>query len=189
MIEADAVGHLQVIRGIEGDALVPLSQRDRPQDLQVTPRRRQFLDTRLVDDQMDPGRGAAVHDRYFGVVQFDDRVVDAKRAQGGEKVLDGFDRHGFTSESGLILLHPSQMRDRRWDLNAQICSMETDAVIGRSRLQRECDLVTGMKSDPGAGDVAAKCALSVHSLSRRTGGTTPSSAKPLPCFSTAIMLL
>ena len=65
MVEADAVGDLEVIRRIERDPLVALRQGNRAQDLQIAARGRQFLDARLVQDQIDERRGAAVHDRHF----------------------------------------------------------------------------------------------------------------------------
>ena len=40
VVEADAVGDLEVVGRIERDPLVALRQRDRAQDLQVAPRRR-----------------------------------------------------------------------------------------------------------------------------------------------------
>ena len=49
MIEADAVGDLEVLGRIERDALVSLRQRNRPQDLQVAARRAQPLDARFVE--------------------------------------------------------------------------------------------------------------------------------------------
>ncbi len=99
MVEADAVGDLEVIRGIERNALVPLAQRDRPQHLQELFRGRQALHARLVEDQVDERRGAAVHDRHFRCVQLDDDVVDAERGERGEQVLDGLDRDRFTREA------------------------------------------------------------------------------------------
>ena len=169
MVEADAVGDLEVVRRIERDALVPLRQRDRPQHLQVAPRRRQPLDARLVQDQIHERRGAAVHDRHFGVVQLDDDVVDAEGGQGGEQVLDRLDRHGLARQAGLIL-NAAQVRDGGRNLEpAKIASLEPDAVVGRRRLQRQGDLVAGMKSDSGAGDRSAKGALSAHDLFTAAG--------------------
>src|SRR5207244_6209140 len=49
MIEADAVGHLEVIRRVERNALVSVGQRDRPQHFQVAPRSLQAFDASLVD--------------------------------------------------------------------------------------------------------------------------------------------
>ena len=80
MIEADAVGDLEVIGRVQRDPLVALRQRDRAQHLQIATRRRQLLDTRLVQDQVHEWRGAAVHDRHFGMIELDDDVVDAEGA-------------------------------------------------------------------------------------------------------------
>ena len=48
MVEADAVGDLEVIRRVERDALVAVRQRNRPQRFQVTARRLQPLDAGFV---------------------------------------------------------------------------------------------------------------------------------------------
>ena len=110
MVEADAVGDLEVIRRIQRDPLVPLRERDRPQHLQVPPRRLQPLHAGFVQDQVHERRGAAVHDRHFRVIQLDDHVVDAQGGQRGEQVLDRLDRHGFARQPGLIL-NAAQVRD------------------------------------------------------------------------------
>ena len=52
-------------------------------------------------------------------------------------------------------------RRRHFEI-AQIGAAETDAEIGRRRLQRKRDLVAGVQTDSDAGNVAAKSALCVH---------------------------
>ena len=47
----------------------------------------------------------------------------------------------------------------------EVGSLEPDAMVCRSRLERQGDLVTGMKTDSGAGDGSAEGALRVHDLS------------------------
>ena len=65
-----------------------------------------------------------------------------------------------------LILDAAEVRDGRRNLEAaEIGPLETDAVVGRSRLQRQRDLVAGMKSDSGAGDGSAKGSLRVHDLS------------------------
>ena len=87
----------------------------------------------------------------------------------GEQVLDGLDRHRFARQAGLIL-DAAQMRDRRRNLEAaQVGALEADAVVGRRRLERQRDLVAGMKADSGAGDGSTKGALRVHDLSVELG--------------------
>jgi hypothetical protein len=49
----------------------------------------------------DEGRRAAVHDRNFGTVDFDDGVIDAHAAQGSEHVLGGGNQRAFAvAENG-----------------------------------------------------------------------------------------
>ena len=150
MVEADAVGDLEVIRRIERDPLVALRERNRTQHLQIPARRLQAFHARLVH-QIHERRGAAVHDRHFRAVQFHDDVVDAQGGQGREQVLDGLDRHRFAGQPGLVL-NAAEMRHGRRDLEpSEVGPLEADAVVGRGRLERQGDLVAGMKSDSGAG--------------------------------------
>jgi hypothetical protein len=60
------------------------------------------------------------------------------------------------------------MLDRRGNLDpAQIGAAEPDAEVGRGRLERELDLLTGVKTDAGTGNRSAKCPLCFHSASAR----------------------
>ena len=131
---------------------------------------------------MHEGGGAAVHDRHFGRVQLDDRVVDTQGGERREQVLDCLNRDRLARQPGLIL-DPAEMSDRRGNFeSAKIAALKPDAVVGRRGLQRQGDLVAGMKTNSGAGDGASQCALSVHSLSRQSREPLPSSAKLLPDF-------
>ena len=60
---------------------------DRLQNLDEPARRGELAEAGLVD-QLDEGRGAAVHDRHFLAVDLDDAVIDRKAAQGGQEMLD-----------------------------------------------------------------------------------------------------
>ena len=91
MVEADAVGDLEVIRRVERDALVAARERDRPDDLQVLARRLQPLHAGFLN-QVDERRRAAVHDRHFRRVQLDDDVVDAQADERRQQMLDRLDR-------------------------------------------------------------------------------------------------
>ena len=81
VIEADAVGDLELVGRIERDALVPTRQGDRTHDLEEPAGRGQRLDPGLVH-QIHERRSAAVHDRHLGLVQLDDDVVDAQAEEG-----------------------------------------------------------------------------------------------------------
>ena len=50
----------------------------------------------------------------------------------------------------------------RYLVVAEIGPAEADPEIGRGRLQREMNLVAGVKADPHTGDWASKCTLCVH---------------------------
>ena len=162
MVEADAVGDLEVIRRIERDALVAARNRDRPDDLQVLARRLQPLHARFLN-QVDERRRAAVHDRHFRRVQLDDDVVDAHADERRQQVLDRLDRHFVRAPGRSRSWMPARLCTRRRHLEvAEIGAAETDAEIGRRGLQRERDLVAGVKTDSDAGDVTTKCPLCVH---------------------------
>ena len=76
---------------------------------------------------------------------------------------------------------PPEVRHRGRNLEtAEIGPLEADAVVGRRRLQRQRDLVAGMKSDSGAGDRSAKGSLSVHDLSDG-GWESHSELSKAPC--------
>ena len=55
-----------------------------------------WVDDAGLIDGGDEGRRAAVHDRNFGAVDFDDGVVDAHAAQGSEHMLGGGNQRAFT---------------------------------------------------------------------------------------------
>ena len=116
VIEADAVGHLEVIGRIERDALVAARQRDRAHDFQEPLRRREPLEARFVN-QVNERRGAAVHDGHFGMVQLDDDVVHAQADERGQQVLDGLDRAVLQRKAGGVL-DAAQVRDRGGNLEA-----------------------------------------------------------------------
>ena len=161
MVERDAVGDLEVIRRIQRDALVAARQRDRPQHLQVPAGRLQRLDARFLN-QVDERRRAAVHDRHFGRVQFDDRVVDAKADERGEQVLDRVDPDGISHQAGGVV-DAADVADRgRHFQAAEIGPAETDTGISGSWLEGERDLVARMKTDSCAGNRSSKRPLCVH---------------------------
>src|SRR5262249_29626285 len=58
------------------------------------------LETHRVDRRDKRGR-AAVHDRRFGTIDFDDSVVDAEAGERGQYVLGGgYQRPGGVAEHG-----------------------------------------------------------------------------------------
>ena len=67
----------------------------RLQDLNEAAGGRLGDDAGLIDGG-DEGRRAAVHDRNFGTVDFDDGVVDAHAAQGSEHMFRGGNQRAFT---------------------------------------------------------------------------------------------
>src|SRR5262249_42353344 len=173
VVEADAVGDLEVVRRIQRDPLVALAQRDRPQHLQILFRRRQFSDARLVEDEVHERRGAAVHDRHLGTVELDNDVVDAERRESSQQVLHGLDRHGFTRQAGREL-NAAQMRDGCGGFQAaQIGALKTNTVVSRRGLERERDLVAGMKTDAGTGHGTTEGSLRVQVTSLLGPGKPP----------------
>ena len=77
-----------------------LGDADRLEHLDIAPRCRQRDDAGLID-RRDERRGAAVHDRNFGAVDFDDGIVDAEAMQGREHVFGGrYRRAAVVAEHG-----------------------------------------------------------------------------------------
>ena len=136
VVEADRVGDAEAIGREERDALVALLNLDLTKDLDRLARHTEVLHARVLN-QVDPGGGAAVHDRHFGVIELDERVVDPQGAQGREQVLDRFDRGLANGQSGLQLLPAAQMGDVRWNLDAaKVDALEANTVVGWSRAER-----------------------------------------------------
>ena len=91
-------------------------------------------------------------------------VVDAERGERGEQVLDRLDRDRLAREARGEL-DAAEVRDGRGNLEAaEVRALEPDAVVGRRGLQRQRDLVAGMKSDSGAGDWTTEGSLRIHDL-------------------------
>ena len=77
-------------------------------------------------------------------------------------MLDRLDRDLVARQTGRELDARQVVHRRRHLVIAQIGPAETDAEIGGGRLEREIDLVAGVKTDSDAGNLATKCALCVH---------------------------
>ena len=80
-----------------------------------------------------------------------------------QQVLDRLDRHRFARQAGRDTECPPRcVTVAGISRPPEVGAPETDAEVGRRRLERERDLVAGVKADSGAGDRATKCALCVH---------------------------
>ncbi len=163
--------------------LSPARNHDRPDDLQVLPRRLQLLHARFLN-QIDERRGAAVHDRHFRRVQLDDDVVDAEADERGEQMLDRFDRHLVARETGRQLNAGKIVHGRRHLEIAEVGPAKTDAEVRRGGLERQIDLVTGVKPNSDAGNVATKSYAVRPSASHAQGDVLRVvSAKIMPAWS------
>ena len=113
-------------------------------------------------NEIDERRGAAVHDRHFRRIELDDDVVDAEADERREQVLDRVDLDGVACEAGRVI-DAADVLHRGGHFEAtEIAATESNAGIGRRRLQRERDLPAGMQTDACAGDGTAKGPLCVH---------------------------
>ena len=162
VVEADAVGHLEVVGRVDGDALVAVGERDRPRHLQKPPRRLEGPDARLVD-QVDERGGAAVHDRHLGLVQLDADVVDAETDEGRQQMLDRPDRRRVLGERGGVADAGYPIRDGGNLQAVEIEPLETDAVVGGGGLEPKHDLPPRVETDAGARNRPAECPLGRHS--------------------------
>ena len=161
MVERDAVGHLEMVRRIDRNALVAARQRERLENLQVAPRGWQPLDAGLMNQVDERGR-AAVHDRHFRGVQFDDDVVDAEADERRQQVLDGADVHRSGRKAGREI-DGAEMADVCGNFEAaEIRTPETDTKVGGGGLEGQRHLLARMETNSRAGDWSTKCPLCVH---------------------------
>ena len=147
VIEADAVGHAEMIGGIQGDPLAAARKLDGPHDLHESPRLLQRRNAGFVH-QVHERRRAAVHDGHLGLIQLDDDVVDAEADERGEQVLDGLYRRIVLRQTGRVVNARHAVDPRRNFQAAQVEPPEDDAVIGRRRLEAQRPLVPGVKTNP-----------------------------------------
>ena len=119
----------------------------------MLPRGRQPLDARFLH-QIQERRRAAVHDRHFVVGELDDDVVDADADQRGEQMFDGFDGRAILPEHRRVV-QARHVLHGGGNLDAQVGPAETNTGVGRRRLERQRDLVAGMKTNPSAGNLSA----------------------------------
>jgi hypothetical protein len=94
------------------------------------------------------------------MIELNPGVIDAKAAERSQQMFDRFDRRLVSDESGLQLLPAAQVRNMGWNLQPwQVSPLKPDTGVGRSWLERESDLVTGMQTNSGASDRSANRAL------------------------------
>ena len=147
VIEADAVGHAEVVGGIQGDPLAAARKQDRPHDLHETPRFLQRRNAGFVH-QVHERRGAAVHDRHLGLIQLDHDVVDPQADERREQVLDGLDRRVVPGQTGRVM-YAGHTVDPGGNLQtAQIEPLEDYAVVDGRRLEAQRPLLPGVKTNP-----------------------------------------
>lgn len=111
-----------------------------------------FFDTGFLD-AVDERAGGAVSDRWLVSVHFNNGVVDSHADEGGNDVLNGVHFDGTLGQrrgafDGLHLGNVSVDEG----LIVQVNAAEFDAVIDRSGLQRQLDLLSGVErsaSDSG----------------------------------------
>ncbi len=108
-------------------------------------------------------RGAAVHDRNFRPVDFDDRVVDAEAVERGQNVFGGGDcRTGFVAQHGGELGGGDRTEIRRKlaiGFTLGTAAHEYDAGVGLCGMQRDCRRMPGMHAYAGYGYVLAQGCL------------------------------
>ena len=126
---------------------------DRLQHLDRAPRR-VLLDDAGAFDQKDERRGAAVHDRHFGPVELDDRIVDARSPASAAircstvptSMPSPFDSIVHSAEfDGIVPVARGSRRRRR-------CARKTIPVPGAAGMQGHRDALPRMKADAAATD-------------------------------------
>ena len=88
-----------------------------------------------------------------GVIQLDDDVVDAEADQRRQQVLDRFHRSAARASTVAYWMPPT-FADGGGNLEAaEVGAAETDAGVGGGGLERQRDLLAGVKTDAGARDL------------------------------------
>src|SRR5687767_13973132 len=114
---------------------------DALQNLEVAARGIQLDKADLIDG-FDESHRAAVHDRNFGAVDFDDGVVDAEAAQSGEQMLDGGDGSAVAVADDRTKGHAGDVAVIALNLRAvglAICEMKAETGIAVGRTQDDGD--------------------------------------------------
>src|SRR5690349_6250971 len=113
-------------------------------------------------NKVDKRRRAAVHDRDFRMIELDDDVVDPQADKSREQVLNCLNRAILERQPSRVLNAAEMCDDGGNFKTAEVCAPEANAVVCWRRLQRQRDLLTGMKTDSGAGYSPFEGALCVH---------------------------
>ena len=178
--EAPPIGPELAISVLECDAH-RLEHADEPS------RRVQGFEPDLIDG-IDERSGAAVHDRRLGTIDFHQRIVDAKPAQGRQHVLGGRNQG-----AGSVPQHRRKFScGDRTDLGADLAvapaakagADEPDAIIGFRRVQGQGDRQAGMNPDAVEHGLVAKRGLpaDLHDPipPTRVGNRYPETQDPSP---------
>ena len=97
-------------------------------------------------DEFDEGLCGAIADGGFVGVHFDDGIVDAEAAKGGEDMFDGVDLDGAFGEGGGAL-DGLDLVDVGIDegLVGDVDAAELEAVVFGGGLEGEADLASGVE--------------------------------------------
>src|SRR5690242_11641604 len=103
-------------------------------------------------EQKQEWRGTPVHNRHFGTVELDDRVVDLCPSESRHQMFDCPD-----SDPLAVPQHRAEGRLDRvgpvgWDLDPRISAPEYNSRVRGGRTQPHRDLLARMKPDPPAPD-------------------------------------
>ena len=105
-----------------------------------------MLDSRRAN-QIDKRLSAAIENRHFQVVDFDERVVDAHAVEHAEQVLGGRDQHALAHQAGGVadFLHVAPTGGNREAV--EVGADENDAGRGRGGEDADPDRNAGMEPD------------------------------------------
>jgi hypothetical protein len=141
---------------------IALGDPDRLKNFDVAARRIEFAQSNLID-RGDKSGSAAIHDRRFRTVQFDDRVVDTESTEGCENMFGRrYQRTGGITQNGRKFRRCDRM-DVGTDFPVRLVfhggTNEQDAGIGIGRMDCECNRKAGMNTDARYGSLVAKTCL------------------------------
>ena len=145
MVEVDGEVQRKTIKRLEFSPFVAILDTNGLFDTHKFLRTVQFFNA-SVQQQINERCSAAIHDRDFRRIDFDNDIVDTQTRQGGIQVLYGRDPHVMlvhqaSTEHSITHRFGISREIYRW---IQVGATIDDPGIGRRRAQRQRDFLAGM---------------------------------------------
>ena len=121
-------------------------------------------------DRSNEGGGTAIHDRHFRAIELDDRIIDAKPAQGRHQMFDGGNAACLRIADNGAKGGGGDSAPMRGNLDVatgfRVLHGKHDARAGIRRMKRDLGRIAGMDTDAlqryGAGERGLPVGASFH---------------------------